>query len=383
MRFGRFARVGDDVSATLANAARESPHLSLAEQLALSRRRLQNWAETGAPAEAHPDNGAASVACNGDGITVHSSLKRNRGAHIRHHFAPAPSHQETPLAVRSSVRRSSSVSACATRELEDGRSPYASVPEDGTLPGRLAATHGRNSSWTGAHPGSRAALAQGTLTVHLSHATDLKPARKSGACDPYVKLALGTQTERSGTIHKSCNPKWESDFEFKGVLGQLIDSALQLSVFHYEIGRWDIKLGSATFDLKVLEMALLSGRHCYVVRPLSSLGDIHLHVSWMPKAANTPEVSSRLARICSNLCAPSAAAPCAANQEPAIIHPPPRHRSSIPAQAVAGWWLDVAIDAAEAAEAQDTETEDVSHEQTFLPSLTRRLSPPKLVLMRC
>lgn len=65
--------------------------------------------------------------------------------------------------------------------------------------------------------------AEGTLYVQLLRAKGLLAADSNGFSDPYAKLSLGEQKQRSRTIRKTLNPVWNSEiFAFYGVLGQLM-----------------------------------------------------------------------------------------------------------------------------------------------------------------
>lgn len=64
---------------------------------------------------------------------------------------------------------------------------------------------------------------EGTLYVQLLHAKGLLAADPDGFSDPYAKLSLGEQKQRSRTVRKTLHPVWHNEvFAFYGVLGQLM-----------------------------------------------------------------------------------------------------------------------------------------------------------------
>jgi len=122
-------------------------------------------------------------------------------------------------------------------------------------------------------------LASGSLHVHLSHATNLKAMDSNGFSDPYVKLALRGQTHKSKTIRKTLNPRWDEQFEFKGVLGELLEQPMQLHAFDYDFGKRDDKLGNASIDLRVFERAR---QHDFAVALSDNGGTVNLRMTWVP-----------------------------------------------------------------------------------------------------
>ena len=119
----------------------------------------------------------------------------------------------------------------------------------------------------------------GSLLVHLSHATNLKAMDRNGFSDPYVKLTLRGQTHKSKTIKKSLNPRWDDHFEFKGVLGELLEQPMQLHAFDNDFGKQDDKLGNASIVLRVFER---TRQHDFAVALSDNGGTVNLRMTWVP-----------------------------------------------------------------------------------------------------
>ena len=119
-------------------------------------------------------------------------------------------------------------------------------------------------------------LEHGTLHIHLIDAGGLKAADKNGLSDPYVKLSLGGRRAKSKTIKETLNPKFDERFQFSGVRGELLSHELHLSVWDWDWGARDDKLGTASLDLEPL---LRESERAYDVQ-LSEQGRVRLKLSW-------------------------------------------------------------------------------------------------------
>ena len=79
---------------------------------------------------------------------------------------------------------------------------------------------------------------------------------RNGFSDPYVKMQIGKKTVKSKIIKKSLSPRWDEDFEFRGTLQELIAEPMQLSVWDYDFGSRNDRLGDGRVDLSQLEHEL-------------------------------------------------------------------------------------------------------------------------------
>jgi Ca2+-dependent lipid-binding protein len=86
--------------------------------------------------------------------------------------------------------------------------------------------------------------AEGTLFVQLLKATQLIACDDNGLSDPYAKLSLGEQKQRSRTIQKTLNPVWRNEvFAFYGVLGRLVVEPLQMTFWDFDLLSKDDLIG--------------------------------------------------------------------------------------------------------------------------------------------
>ena len=94
---------------------------------------------------------------------------------------------------------------------------------------------------------------QGALKVQLSHATGLKSMDTNGYSDPYVKLRLGNETQRSSVIKKTLSPRWDDEvFWFEGALESLIAVPLKVEGWDWDRLSMNDPLGNAEVDLSRL-----------------------------------------------------------------------------------------------------------------------------------
>lgn len=89
----------------------------------------------------------------------------------------------------------------------------------------------------------------GTLFVRLDCATDLAPMDTGGTSDPYFKLALGGMTQRSRTVKKNLNPRYEQVFQYRGVLGELLAKPLKVVCWDADQFSLDDHMGAAEVEL--------------------------------------------------------------------------------------------------------------------------------------
>ena len=132
----------------------------------------------------------------------------------------------------------------------------------------------------------------GVLRICVQSASGLKAADKGGTSDPYAQLFLGEHVishsgHKTSHINKTLDPVWNENFEFHGVLKDLLKHKLEVNVRDHDIGGKNVghsaaaaaenDLGSATFDLSDVQTADYEGESA-----LSVQGTITLKISWAP-----------------------------------------------------------------------------------------------------
>merc|ERR1712137_932625 len=94
-------------------------------------------------------------------------------------------------------------------------------------------------------------LPMSTLCVTVVRAKNLVAADKGGTSDPYVKLRLGSTTQKTHVVKKCLNPTWNESFRFT------IDNptAHKLRVEVFDKDRWtrDDPIGNLEIPLNLLE----------------------------------------------------------------------------------------------------------------------------------
>lgn len=122
-----------------------------------------------------------------------------------------------------------------------------------------------------------AGTGHGTLFVYLDRGTNLKPMDRNGYSDPYVKLTIDGQLQKSKIIKKSLDPQWRQDFSWAGTLRQLTAEPMRLQVWDSDTFTSDDNLGSASVDLSSLQ----PGEQRDLVVPLTDgRGTIYLVARW-------------------------------------------------------------------------------------------------------
>ena len=123
--------------------------------------------------------------------------------------------------------------------------------------------------------------ARGTVHVTLLRGEHLLAADRGGTSDPYVILDLSSIQRRSSTVKRSIDPVWNETFQWNGVLRDLLDDGLIISVFDRDKHSRDDNIGMAhvSFD------ALFATREASLSCELSIQGTIHLEVKWQRAAA--------------------------------------------------------------------------------------------------
>ncbi|KOO33946.1 cyclic nucleotide-binding protein [Chrysochromulina tobinii] len=137
--------------------------------------------------------------------------------------------------------------------------------------------------------------AEGTLYVQLLKATNLLAADANGLSDPYCKLMLGDQKQRSRKLYKTLEPVWNNEvFAFAGCLGQLVAEPLQLTMYDFDILSSDDKLGE-------VQIELADHTYCNEIRRdltacLDTQGEVYIQV--------IPEKFQTLKGCCASMCFP-------------------------------------------------------------------------------
>jgi hypothetical protein len=124
----------------------------------------------------------------------------------------------------------------------------------------------------------------GTVRVRLERAAGLKPMdpyMKPVSSDPYVKLSLAGNEQRSRIVSRDLNPRWGQDFCFDGELDALTTEPLQLRVFDHDLIGRDNFIGEASVELSALRGS--TRRHEAEVA-LSVQGHVYLQLTWEPSS---------------------------------------------------------------------------------------------------
>ena len=127
----------------------------------------------------------------------------------------------------------------------------------------------------------------GLLRVRLSHAIGLRSMDSNGYSDPYVKLTLGKETNKSEIVRKSLNPRWDKDYFFRGGFEQLV--ALPLQVHAWDYDRLSVRndpLGNGSIDLRQLDLGSCQAVDCSVQLKdeQATPGEVFFTIQWQPDA---------------------------------------------------------------------------------------------------
>ena len=100
----------------------------------------------------------------------------------------------------------------------------------------------------------------GVLRVHVSHAVGLKAADLNGMSDPYMKVHLCGEQQKTQVVKKTLHPRFKTDLCFAVPdLAAIVDERLSIEAFDYDmVGAHDL-LGKASVELQAHLGALLSG----------------------------------------------------------------------------------------------------------------------------
>ena len=131
---------------------------------------------------------------------------------------------------------------------------------------------------------------KGVVRVRLHHGRRLPASDdtthdgKKDASDPYCKLRLGDEEHKSKTIHKTVNPDWDEEFEFRGQSGDDRPTLRELLNHHLELDVRDSDhLGLGSHELGKVEVDLrpLLTVHVKQMTPrLNTTGYLSLTISW-------------------------------------------------------------------------------------------------------
>lgn len=138
----------------------------------------------------------------------------------------------------------------------------------------------------------------GTLTVHLSRASGLRAADSNGKSDPYVKIKIGGQVERSAVVQKTLEPTFDWDFNFAFSRAPL-EEQIVLEVFDHDNASLNDSLGNGTVSLAEHAGGLAAGNKLdlrvpleYRAGPLSKAvpaGAVFVTLSWREARASLPD----------------------------------------------------------------------------------------------
>ncbi|KOO25141.1 potassium voltage-gated channel subfamily h member 7 [Chrysochromulina tobinii] len=124
--------------------------------------------------------------------------------------------------------------------------------------------------------------AEGTLYVQLISATGLVAADSNGLSDPYCKLDLGGQRQRSRKLYETLDPVWHNEiFTFAGVLGQVVNEPLKVSVWDFDLSSVDDMLGEA--EIELADHAYCNGIRREIISSLEPQGEVRIQVWWEPE----------------------------------------------------------------------------------------------------
>ena len=109
------------------------------------------------------------------------------------------------------------------------------------------------------------------IEVRILEAKDLKVTDYfDGTSDPYVRITINGQMQKTKVCHRTTQPKFFQSFQFDIIPGQQIT----FEIFSFdEVGRDDL-LGSVVHSLT----ALHQGQVCDLWLPLSKKGEIHVQI---------------------------------------------------------------------------------------------------------
>merc|ERR1711892_1648825 len=90
------------------------------------------------------------------------------------------------------------------------------------------------------------ALVEGQLVITVYKARDIEKKSLFGKADPYVKMTLGKQKAKSGTVKNNHNPEWN----FKAIfdVDQNSSEGINIEVFDDDFGK-DDSLGNTLLDI--------------------------------------------------------------------------------------------------------------------------------------
>lgn len=89
-------------------------------------------------------------------------------------------------------------------------------------------------------------LTSGTLFIKLQSATLTRNTEWLGKMDPYVKVSIGNQSERTKThLNGGKKPRWEQTLKFK-IVGST-DEEIKIQVFDEESVKSDDLVGETSF----------------------------------------------------------------------------------------------------------------------------------------
>ena len=133
---------------------------------------------------------------------------------------------------------------------------------------------------------------KGILHVYLMSANSLRNADVGisalgvgGKSDPYCKLTVGEQSQKSAVMDNNCNPTWNADFEF--IVYQPLKDVLSIAVFDSDVVRVPNPLNNKRLgDIEFPIASLLEQPFQDVTLPLqhTNKGNIRFQCEWRPFA---------------------------------------------------------------------------------------------------
>merc|ERR1712106_225660 len=121
-------------------------------------------------------------------------------------------------------------------------------------------------------------LVAGQVVITVYKARDIEKKGMFGKADPYVKMTLGKQKAKSGTVNNNHNPEWNFKSTFD--VDQNTTEGLNIAVFDDDFGK-DDSLGSIFLDLsKVLEHRQLLDQ--WIPLEKCKSGDVLLSAEFIP-----------------------------------------------------------------------------------------------------
>ena len=142
----------------------------------------------------------------------------------------------------------------------------------------------------------------GTVVVHVRHATGLMAGDRSGTSDPYVKVTLGSRSEKTGTVKRTLNPRfdWAMRFAFESLDAALEQNAA-FAVYDWDpptltdpLGIDDL-IGRATVELQQHRAPLAAEEpvdlEVILIDKQSTPARLHVTFEWCPaEALDVPKV---------------------------------------------------------------------------------------------